>query len=256
MPCKISHIHVVIVKPKWNLNLFCLKGVTGIDPLKFAKKTYLVNLKSNFYRLDIGKVETTPVDLINLSNVVKSNVVKTVMYDELVKGVNAIDSNKQNHKKSLKMLMKKRPHATKFIETHEFNRLTEININARMAEALKYLATKKQIDNALDLGDKNIEQIENFKYWIYFTLSLFLFYYLIFQPVLKSFKVSTGTIATIFRWKFLETSEKSTATLAAPGIGVAPRLNDVNSAKKICTIWGSCLKQDKKIKYLLLMEMQ
>ena len=94
MLCKISHIHVVIVKPKWNLNLFCLKGVTSIDALKFAKKTYLVNLKSNVYRLDIGKVETSPVDLINLSNVVKSNVVKTVMYDELVKGVNAIDSNK------------------------------------------------------------------------------------------------------------------------------------------------------------------
>lgn len=35
-----------------------------------------------------------------------------------------------------------------------------INFNSRMTEASKNLATKKQIDSALDLGDKSREQIK------------------------------------------------------------------------------------------------
>ena len=49
-------------------------------------------MKSTVDRLDIGKLETTPVDLSKLSNVVKKDVVKKIVYDELIKNVNAIEA--------------------------------------------------------------------------------------------------------------------------------------------------------------------
>ena len=50
------------------------------------------SLKSNIYKLGIGKLETTPVDLNQLSDLVKNEVVKKTLYDELVKKVNAIQT--------------------------------------------------------------------------------------------------------------------------------------------------------------------
>ena len=54
--------------------------------------TNLRNLKSKVDKLDIGKLETTPVDLRKLSNVVKNDVVKKTEYNELVKKVNNIST--------------------------------------------------------------------------------------------------------------------------------------------------------------------
>ena len=45
----------------------------------------LNSLKSKVDKLDIGKLETAPVDLSKLSNVVQNDVVKKNEYDELVK---------------------------------------------------------------------------------------------------------------------------------------------------------------------------
>ena len=42
--------------------------------------------------LDIRKLETTPVDLSKLINVVKNEVVKRTVYDELLKKINAIQT--------------------------------------------------------------------------------------------------------------------------------------------------------------------
>ena len=42
-------------------------------------------MKSKVDKLGIGKLETTPVDLSKLSNVVKNDVVKKTEYNELVK---------------------------------------------------------------------------------------------------------------------------------------------------------------------------
>ena len=47
-------------------------------------------MKSKIDKLDIGKLETTPVDLNKLSNVVKNYVVKKTAYIELVKKANNI----------------------------------------------------------------------------------------------------------------------------------------------------------------------
>ena len=49
-------------------------------------------LKSKVHKLDIGKLETTSVDLSKLSNVVKNDVVKNTECHELVKKVDAIQT--------------------------------------------------------------------------------------------------------------------------------------------------------------------
>ena len=47
-------------------------------------------MKSKVHELDNAKLETTPVDLSKLSDVVKNDVVKKTDYYELVKNVNTI----------------------------------------------------------------------------------------------------------------------------------------------------------------------
>ena len=83
------------VKVKLDLSNYATKGdfksATGVDASQFHKKLDLANLESNVEsdipsgsgslkgnvdKLDIRKLETTPVDLTKLSNVVKNNVVK------------------------------------------------------------------------------------------------------------------------------------------------------------------------------------
>ena len=44
-----------------------------------------------------------------------------------------------------------------------FNKLTKISFDARMKEAVKSLASKSQINNALDITDKKRGKIKNFK---------------------------------------------------------------------------------------------
>ena len=58
----------------------------------FALKTNSANLKNEFDKLDIDKLAPVPVDLSNLSGVVKNDVKKTV-YHKLVAKVNNIDTN-------------------------------------------------------------------------------------------------------------------------------------------------------------------
>ena len=88
----------------------------------------------------------------------QKNVIKTIEYDELVKKVNTIDSNKIL-KKKIKNVDRKISDTSKFIVTQDFNRLINMNFNSRTGEASKNLATKKQVENALDLGDNNREKI-------------------------------------------------------------------------------------------------
>ena len=61
-----------------------LKKATGID---------LANLKSEVDKWDIGKLETTPVDLSKPSDVVENDVVKNTEYNKLVTKVNATDTS-------------------------------------------------------------------------------------------------------------------------------------------------------------------
>ena len=49
-----------------------LKNATGVDTSTFVKKVDLASLKSEIVKLDIGKLETTSVDLSKLTDVVKT----------------------------------------------------------------------------------------------------------------------------------------------------------------------------------------
>ena len=123
-----------------------MKEVTGVDTLDFAKKVDLASLK-----LDIA-------DLSKLKIIVDKDVVKKTLCDESTKKVNVVDSHKQNHKKKIGDVDKKIPYTSKCIETQEFNRLIITHFNARIVKTMKNLTTKKQVETAVDLGDKNIEK--------------------------------------------------------------------------------------------------
>ena len=53
------------------------------------------------------------------------------------------------------------PETIHFINTQELNRLTKINLDARIKEAETSLARKSEIYNALDLVDKNRKKTLN-----------------------------------------------------------------------------------------------
>ena len=61
-----------------------LKNAADVDTSKFAKRVDLASSISDTDKLDIDKLETTPVDLGNLTDAVKHEVVKNDEHDELV----------------------------------------------------------------------------------------------------------------------------------------------------------------------------
>ena len=60
-----------------------LKNAAGFDTLKLLKR--LIQLIDKLDKLDNVKLETTPVDLCELNDVVKDKVVKKTAYDKLLK---------------------------------------------------------------------------------------------------------------------------------------------------------------------------
>ena len=52
-----------------------IKNISHVDTSGFAWKTNLANLKTEFDKLDINKLMPVPVDLSELSDVVKNDVV-------------------------------------------------------------------------------------------------------------------------------------------------------------------------------------
>ena len=82
-----------------------LKYAIGADPSNFVKNFDLVNLKSNFDKLDFDKLETTPVDLSKVSNIVKKTT-----FEELVNKLNDIQTI------NFSDLVKKAGHGTKVEE--------------------------------------------------------------------------------------------------------------------------------------------
>ena len=61
-----------------------LRNVTHVDTSSFALKPNLASVKTDLDERDIETLAPVPVDLGKLSDVVKSHVVKNVVYDKLV----------------------------------------------------------------------------------------------------------------------------------------------------------------------------
>ena len=68
-----------------------LKNATGIDTSKLPAKYDLVSLKAEIDKLGIVKLVPVPVNWSKLSDVVKHNVAKKIMYDKLVTNLSNID---------------------------------------------------------------------------------------------------------------------------------------------------------------------
>ena len=66
-----------------------LKNITHVDVSSFATKTNLAALKTEVDKLDTNKLETTPVDLDKLSNVVENEVVKKTEFNAKVTCIEA-----------------------------------------------------------------------------------------------------------------------------------------------------------------------
>ena len=60
--------------------------------MKFVRKVDLAHLKSEIDKLDIAKLKITPDDLSMLIDVVKNELVKKTVYDELCRKVNDIQT--------------------------------------------------------------------------------------------------------------------------------------------------------------------
>ena len=89
--------HILVIKTSYirfvsPYSKIWLKKTAVVDTSNVFKKTDLASLKSEFDRLDIDKLESTPVDLIKLTNEVKNQVVEKTVYDQLVKKVDAIQT--------------------------------------------------------------------------------------------------------------------------------------------------------------------
>ena len=69
------------------------KNAARINISKSASKSDLASLKAEIDKLNIDKLVPVPVDLSELNDVVKNDVVKETVYDKLVAKVNNIDTS-------------------------------------------------------------------------------------------------------------------------------------------------------------------
>ena len=107
-----------------------IKNIPDVDTSSFVLKTILASLKPEVDKLDIDKLGTVPVDLSNLSNVVK-HVVKKTVYDKLIAKVNSIDSStfvlKSKYDTDKSGLEEKIPYTSSLVKKTDYNaKITEI----------------------------------------------------------------------------------------------------------------------------------
>ena len=104
-----------------------LKNVTHVDTSSFALKTNLASLKTEVDKLDIDKLASVPVDLSKLSDVVKNDVVKKAVHNQLVAKVNNIDTSdfvlKSNYQTDKTELEKKIPDVTNLVKKAKLTEL-------------------------------------------------------------------------------------------------------------------------------------
>ena len=70
-----------------------IKNISRIDTSSFALKTNLANWKSEVDKLDIDKLVPVPVGLSKLSDLVRNDVVKKDVYNELLAKVDNINTS-------------------------------------------------------------------------------------------------------------------------------------------------------------------
>ena len=108
-----------------------IKNISHVDNSSFALKTNLANLKTEVDKLDIDILAPVPVDLIILSDVVKTDVIKKTTYDELVAKVDDINTSdfvlKTTYKTDKTELEKEIPKVTNFVKKAKLTELENQN---------------------------------------------------------------------------------------------------------------------------------
>ena len=111
----------------------------------------LSNLKIKVDKLDVDNLVPVPVDLSNLSDVVKNDDVKKDVYNAKIKDI----ANLATTTTSLIAVENKIPGRSKYITTLEFNKLTAENFAARLPQT--NIASKNDIAHFIkktDFDDK------------------------------------------------------------------------------------------------------
>ena len=121
--------------------------MTHNDTSSFGLITNLANLKTEVDKLEIDKLAPVPVDLSKLSDVVRNDVVKKIVYDKLVAKVNNIGTNdfvlKTKYNTDKTEFEKKIPNVTDFVNEAK---LTELE---RKISDISNLATKTALTTTL-----------------------------------------------------------------------------------------------------------
>ena len=115
----------------------------------FCTKKNLVSLKTEVDKLGIDKLAPFPVDLSKLSDVIKYDVVKKVVYEKLVAGVNNIDSDfvlKIKYQTDKVELENKIPDVTDFVKK---TKLTELEDKIPFVSSLATKTALTAVENKI-----------------------------------------------------------------------------------------------------------
>ena len=135
-------------------------GYFCIGFIDFMFQGKVSGLKAEVDKIDLDKLKIVPADLSKLSKVVEYDVVKKILYDQLVTKVNnkipctsglvpktQYDSKKQNLEKRVEDVDKKIPNPSRLVKKTDLNaKITEIE------NKISYL-NKADLNIKLDLGD-------------------------------------------------------------------------------------------------------
>ena len=148
-----------------------INDITHVDTSNFALKTNLANLKTEVHKLDIDKLVPIPTDLSKLSNVVKNDVVKKTVCDQLVAKVNNIDTSdfvlKTNYNTKVTELENKISNTSGLVKKTDYNtKITEIENKIPDISGLATKAALTTVENKIpsinNLATKNaLTTVEN-----------------------------------------------------------------------------------------------
>ena len=121
-----------------------IKSISHVDTSSFALKTNLANLKTEVDKLDIDKLVPVPTDLIELSNVVKNDVIKKSDYISKITEIESkiLDISNLATKTALTAVENKIPSVGNLVKKTEYNtKVTEIENKLNNPNHDKYITT-------------------------------------------------------------------------------------------------------------------
>ena len=134
-----------------------LKNVTHVDTSSFALKITLASLKTEVDKLDIDKLATVPANLCKMIDVVKNDVVKKAVYDQIVAKINNINISdfvlKTKYQTDKTKFEKKIPGVTYFVKKTKFTELEDkIPDVSSLATKTALTAVENKIPSVSSLG--------------------------------------------------------------------------------------------------------